>query len=348
MEGIYQIDVTIIEVFQSWFLEYEKVFIAISNIFDPRYAFLLYAPIVFSVDWYIGRKLMWVVVAVEWINHLLKWLLHGERPYWWVHEADVYNGRGIPVPNIYQFSLTCETGPGSPSGHSQSCAAVWYVIFDSFLEKYGSVVQKDDRISKLCWAIYFALLATVGTSRIFIAAHFPHQCLFGMFLGWLVATRLKNINQKHFSIFQYCVFTLGMFASAFLVFEFLEVIGADPMWTIERAVKWCNNPDNVHLDTTPLYAMMRYCGFMFGMGFGFNSYSFNTFSKENFTTPMKICCALLSVAVCLLSETITFSKENMAFFYFQAFALNAFLSYVMISVIPNMVFQVSKLKEKDS
>ncbi|PRD30138.1 UNVERIFIED_CONTAM: Glucose-6-phosphatase 2 [Trichonephila clavipes] len=81
MEAIYQTDVAIIEVLQSWkfcshfhrFLQYEQVFISISNIFDPRYAFLLYFPIVFSMDWFIGRKLMWVVVTAEWMNHLLKW-----------------------------------------------------------------------------------------------------------------------------------------------------------------------------------------------------------------------------------------------------------------------------------
>ncbi|GFT27384.1 glucose-6-phosphatase [Nephila pilipes] len=348
METIYQTDVAIIEVLQSWLLQYEKVFISISNIFDPRYAFLLYSPIVFSMDWFIGRKLMWVVVAVEWMNHLLKWLLHGERPYWWVHEADVYNGKGVPVPNIYQFSLTCETGPGSPSGHSQITAAVWYVIFDSFLEKYHAEVEKDDRIRKICWVAYFFLLATIGASRIFIAAHFPHQCLFGMFLGWQVAKQLKNINQKSFNVLYYCAFTAGMFTSAFIVFEFLEIIGSDPMWTIERAVKWCANPENVHLDTTPLFAMMRYCGFMLGMGFGFNSYSFAKHSKENFTMPMKTACAAWSVGTCLLSETITFSKENMVYFYFQAFALNAFLAYAVIAVIPNMVALIWKMKEKIS
>ncbi|GIY50182.1 glucose-6-phosphatase 2 [Caerostris extrusa] len=348
METLYQADVAIIEVLQSWFLQYENVFISISNIFDPRYAFLLYSPIIFSMDWFIGRKLMWVIVAVEWINHLLKWLLHGERPYWWVHEADVYNGKGIPVPNIYQFYLTCETGPGCPSGHSQSTAAVWFVICDSFLEKYHAIVEKDNRISKLCWLLYFALLTTIGTSRIFIAAHFPHQCLLGMFLGWQVATRLRNINQKNFGILHYCAFTAGMLCSAFLVFEFLAVIGMDPMWTIDRAVKWCNNPDNIHLDTTPLYAMMRYCGFMFGMGFGFNSYSFATYTKETFSTQMRVVCATLSVGGCLLSETIVFSKENMAFFYFQAFVLNAFLSYFMIAVVPQMVALIWKTKEKAS
>ncbi|PRD30139.1 UNVERIFIED_CONTAM: Glucose-6-phosphatase [Trichonephila clavipes] len=212
----------------------------------------------------------------------------------------------------------------------------------------GYCFLRNSRIRKLCWLAYFFLLATIGASRIFIAAHFPHQCLFGMFLGWQVAKRLKNINQRSFSVLNYMAFTVGMFTSAFIVFEFLEIIGSDPMWTIERAVKWCANPENVHLDTTPLFAMMRYCGFMLGMGFGFNSYSFAEHSKENFTMPMKITCAACSVGVCLLSETITFSKETMVFFYFQAFALNAFLAYAIIAVIPHIVALMCKIKEKVS
>lgn len=36
--------------------------------------------------------------------------MFGERPYWWVKET-VYYGN-LTLPQIKQFPMTCETGPG--------------------------------------------------------------------------------------------------------------------------------------------------------------------------------------------------------------------------------------------
>lgn len=37
-------------------------------------------------------------------------VLFGERPYWWVNETKFYGP--IKHPELQQFSITCETGPG--------------------------------------------------------------------------------------------------------------------------------------------------------------------------------------------------------------------------------------------
>lgn len=57
----------------------------------------------------------------EWSNTLFKWLLMEDRPFWWVQEED---GR----PFLKQTRLTCETGPGSPSGHCTGATVMCYVI----------------------------------------------------------------------------------------------------------------------------------------------------------------------------------------------------------------------------
>lgn len=47
-----------------------------------------------------------------------------DRPYWWVQEY------GVPgSPTLLQTPLTCETGPGSPSGHVMGFAALLYAVF---------------------------------------------------------------------------------------------------------------------------------------------------------------------------------------------------------------------------
>lgn len=92
-------------------------------------------------------------------------ILFGERPYWWVHETSYYGNVSVPV--LEQYSITCETGPGtnmtetadfnrpninlsiafsvkcrliptlsvsgSPSGHTMGSAGVCYVMMTAIV-----------------------------------------------------------------------------------------------------------------------------------------------------------------------------------------------------------------------
>lgn len=52
------------------------------------------------------------------------------RPYWWIKE---FGARGV---DIHQTPLTCETGPGSPSGHIMGSAATLYVFLRFFINYF--------------------------------------------------------------------------------------------------------------------------------------------------------------------------------------------------------------------
>ena len=45
----------------------------ISMIFDPKYVFTIYFPIIFALQWAIGIKLLGTIIVVEWLNQVLKW-----------------------------------------------------------------------------------------------------------------------------------------------------------------------------------------------------------------------------------------------------------------------------------
>ncbi|RWS00440.1 glucose-6-phosphatase-like protein, partial [Dinothrombium tinctorium] len=120
MDMVHESSVSAIALLQNRFHQQRDFMFKISTLFDPRYAFLFFAPLVFSLDRYTGRKVMWAAVVAEWVNMLLKWMLHGERPYWWIHETHIYNK--TQLPDVQQFFITCETGPGSPSGHAMATA----------------------------------------------------------------------------------------------------------------------------------------------------------------------------------------------------------------------------------
>lgn len=88
----------------------------------------------------------------------------GERPYWWsLEQANAH-----AVPHLKQFPVTCETGPGSPSGHAMITAAIFYIICD-----YISTKKRILHVP--IWTSYVLMIVSVSISRLYIAAHFPHQ-----------------------------------------------------------------------------------------------------------------------------------------------------------------------------
>ena len=114
-------------------------------------------------------------------------LMHGDRPYWWVHEMEVtYNSTAI-LPEIFQYRSTCETGPGMPSGHSMAMSAAWYVVVHSFIERVVKTSKMSPSMKQqsthLLWGAFALIQTLVIMSRMYIAAHFPHQCFLGLFLG---------------------------------------------------------------------------------------------------------------------------------------------------------------------
>lgn len=113
-------------------------------------------------------------------------LLMDHRPFWWVQETDVY-GNG-PRPVLRQTPLTCETGPGCPSGHMQGLSSLMYVVLQHFIRTFiKSNMKMDDRKKKCVrvalWTLYILLMILVGISRLYTATHFPHQILLGLLAG---------------------------------------------------------------------------------------------------------------------------------------------------------------------
>ena len=66
-------------------------------------------------------------------------LLFGERPYWWVKESPLFSSPSSRL-TLNQNAMTCETGPGSPSGHVMANLTLWLVLWDVL---YKRVVEKN-------------------------------------------------------------------------------------------------------------------------------------------------------------------------------------------------------------
>lgn len=273
---LYDWSIPAISSLQGTFANQAKFMQFTSVLFDPKYAFLIYSPLAYLLDKKVGKKLILTTVIAEWLNQILKWLLHGERPYWYVHSSGHFNPQETPIK---QFPITCELGPGHPSGHAMVTAAVWFIILDSLLQFYQKNLsaQPKKSVKVGAWFAYALLLSTVSVSRVFLGCHFPHQCLAGAILGLILAKQVSKLNVEPVHLIATSLFVL---LTAFGSFGLLQALGFDPSWTIGLAMKHCAKREYIHLDTAPFFSVMRYSAFALGSGLGL-------WLPLNKVTPMK-------------------------------------------------------------
>lgn len=325
----------------------EKTMFFLSHFFDPRYAFLILSPLIFSLCPKSGKTLIWTTVFAEWINQVMKWIMMGERPYWWVHTTDTFNASGQATPVIKQFHMTCETGPGSPSGHAMVTAATYFVIVN-FVIGLKDQVFKSGLVNVVLWIAYLAALVAVSVSRVFIAAHFPHQCVYGAVVGLIVAVVVSQMDVGNVGRTAYILGTIGMFASAMATYAVIKNLGINPLWTVDRAMKFCSDPKYVHLDTTPFFSMTRYLGFFLGTGLALNSGLWESSVKSNLGPLSRIWVAVLSLMATKASERILLPKNDLAVFYGLSFVVNAMLPIIFIAIIPFVVSLVASVFARSS
>ena len=75
----------------------------------------------------------------------------------------------------------------------------------------------------------------------------------------------------HLNRIQWVFVGIFIFGSANGMYWLLALIGDDPAWSINEAQRWCDKPENIHVDTMPFYSLMRYSGAAFGLGLGLTS-----------------------------------------------------------------------------
>ncbi|KAF3853901.1 hypothetical protein F7725_014589 [Dissostichus mawsoni] len=75
---------------QTTHSRHEGLFSLASTVADLHTTFFCFFAIWFHLRRDTGIRLIWVAVLGDWVNMVLKWVLFGERPYWWVHETRFY------------------------------------------------------------------------------------------------------------------------------------------------------------------------------------------------------------------------------------------------------------------
>lgn len=145
--------------------------------------------------------------------------------------------------SLQQTPLTCETGPGNPSGHVMmnvvTCLAVFSLISDQLQAhdlRMGLVIKR------MLKNLLFVWLAIIATSRIYILAHFPHQCALAICIGYISFhwSKSKLNTLARFHTFSKVMIALSLIASALFIHENLQTfLGFHPNWSIDMAKKYC-------------------------------------------------------------------------------------------------------------
>lgn len=120
--------------------------------------YLLVVPFIYwTIDSRLGMRALLLLISIDILSSNLKVLFHQPRPYW--------------VGNVY--GLTEETSYGIPSSHASDSIAVWGYFIYRFKKTWVTIVG-------------VALVLLIGLSRLYLGVHFPHDVLFGWFIGALV------------------------------------------------------------------------------------------------------------------------------------------------------------------
>ncbi|KAJ1160419.1 hypothetical protein NDU88_000921 [Pleurodeles waltl] len=320
-----------------------------SAVGDPRNTFLLYFPAWFHLSRRVGTRMIWVAVIGDWCNLILKWIMFGQRPYWWVQETSIY--RGNATPQLEQFPITCETGPGSPSGHAMGSACVWYVMVTAVLAHLkkagGDTRYRCVRI--FLWTLFWVIQLSVCVSRVFVATHFPHQVILGVLAGMLVAEAFNHTSWIYSaSSRQYSAVTLALFLFALGLYLLLKLIDVDLLWSVERATKWCANPDWIHMDTMPFSGLYRNLGALFGLGLAVNlKASQRGFSKKKMMQgSLKGLSMVISLAALQLLDYLRIPTSSPFLFYALSFCKCAIIPLMTVAFVPSCIEWITNSKDE--
>ncbi|XP_051572227.1 glucose-6-phosphatase catalytic subunit 1-like [Myxocyprinus asiaticus] len=329
MEVLYGYGISSILYLQTHYGYAQSWFAFLSMVADLRTMFLFFFPIWFHLQSAVGVKLVWAAVVGDWLNLVLKWLLCGECT-WWVKET---------VPQIKQFPMTCETGPGSPSGHAMGAAGIYYAMVTSLL----LILQGSDPVKRWCWqgllwTLFLGVQVSVSLFRVFIAAHFPHHVIAGVVTGIAVAKAFYRVSWIYSASLKGYVHTiLCLLFVALGLYALLDAASIDPYWSLMKAQKWCIQSEWVHLDTTPFTGLLRNTGAIFGLGLSLHLPIQGDMEKNKSwrnSTIYRLTCTTATLPLLRLLDSFRPPTSTHALFYLLSFCKSATVPLTTISFVP--------------
>ncbi|NP_001187276.1 glucose-6-phosphatase 3 [Ictalurus punctatus] len=339
MERVYTQGIWMAELLQSHARNYESFWLLATHMGDPKAAFLLVFPPVFYLHRRTGIAILWVTAVSEWLNLVFKWVLFGERPYWWIGQSGLFVKNS---PSVQQFQSTCETGPGSPSGHAMVTAAVWWVVVSALASVLHS--RSGSKIlAAIPYVFYTLLLGAVGVSRVFILAHFPHQVIAGILTGMMLGVLLNRTVPDCRPLLFFLCSSMALLLGALLMHAGLKTVGIDLAWSVALAKRWCSKSERVRMDTNPFSSLSRDAGVLLGLGLA-------QFWKPGGWAlpwiPKTLCMALSSMALYHVSR-FPLPTVPALLFYSLFFLKYVLVPQIVMVLVPGLVHLLTAKPKRD-
>lgn len=144
------------------------------------------------------------------------------------------------------------------------------------------------------------------------------------------------------SLKRYCLITFFLFGFALGFYLLLKGLGVDLLWTLEKAKRWCERPEWVHLDTTPFASLFKNLGTLFGLGLALNSSMYRESCKGKLgkSFPFRLACIVSSLVLLHLFDTLRPPSQIELLFYALSFCKSATVPFASASLIPYCLARV--------
>lgn len=211
------------------------------------------------------------------------------------------------------------------------------IIITQFLHFFKTKGSLQGQLSHIClWLAFLVVISLVSLSRIFIATHFPHQVIGGVFGGIVISyITQKLLDLSKFTSVKKC--SLVSFMLIILSLGFYEILSHvifDPSESIQKAQKWCADPAFIHVETTPFYALVRDAGAVFGIGLAHWLANNKPLSTQNNSLLLQIIQIILSITLIQLIEIFQPSFSNEMVSYIVGYFKNMALVVIVVFVAP--------------
>ncbi|KAM9255060.1 glucose-6-phosphatase 3 [Cariama cristata] len=334
MDALHTAGIHFAEVLQSGPPWLEKFWISVTSLADPKCIFTICFPLAYFLDRKVGVSVLWIGLVSEWLNVVLKWFFFGERPFWWVHESGLASKELV---TLRQFPVSCETGPGSPSGHCMiTGAALWPLV--TALTALVSRHSGSLAVKLTPFGTYALLQLAVGLSRVFVLAHFPHQVLGGILagaaLGWGLQAHTPATRTPTFFV----AAALALLLSSLALHGLVIAAGIDIDWSIRLATKWCSNPTWLRLDTRPFASICRDTGSAVGLGL---AAGFPLHRGERLDPQQRVASAVLAL-VAVQGLHWLLQPTDVTLWYGTSFLKYAVGPWLVASILPRLVLFLTR------
>ncbi|XP_053550391.1 glucose-6-phosphatase 3 [Bombina bombina] len=325
MDQLHRTGIELAAILQERLPGSEDFWLWVTYLGDPSCILLFYFPIALAIQHRLGLTVLWIGLISEWLNLVFKWFLFGERPFWWVSESGQFNDL-----KLRQFPSTCETGPGSPSGHCMiTGAALWPVLTTV------TTLLSQRRVQRLLPLIlYILLMVGVAVSRVFILAHFPHQVLAGILTGVFLGHILQRDIPVDRSFGFYALASLLLLLGALLINWVMSTIGFDLSWSIHLATKWCSKPEWIRIETRPFSSMTRSAGSALGLGLALHCPLYDRFHRDNASWRERTVSLFLSLFFLKILNSLQFPISTPLYFYSLNFLRHSLCPLAAIILAP--------------